>query len=225
MIMTRIPAHPNIANIIDSKVGPITSFIMMQYAPGVTVRDWVNVHIIDDHIRTNLWHIFGQTLVNAVLFLHKHDVVHNDLNNGNVMVNPENGCLTIVDFGAACVPDSKDVPCQNIAHLEFSAPETGTQDLHSWDEMRAIDAYGVGSLLYLWYYGVPPFSEREMNSRKLPIASHNFHLKGIEDVPITLLIDESKEACIMYNLLRRKPKFRWSLEQIPRLSDKVWTCG
>ena len=186
------------------RTGPkIIGTINMSLAPGISVHNWVSQRLTDHVPRVHTWPSFTQTLVNAIDWLHQRGIVHMDLHSGNIIVDPASKCLTVIDFGFACIP-SESNPCEQAVNLEFSCPEKGMQDRGDLLAMMKDDAYSVGALAYYWYFGCPPFGYAHWDEEKHIVHCYvALYDKTKEEYPPELnLID--KEGDIMMMLLQKK---------------------
>lgn len=99
--------------------------------------------------------IFKQ-VVNAVRVCHKNGVVHRDIKDENVLVNPETFEAKLIDFGCAARLKEAD-------YLEFA----GTPEFYppEWFKSRRyngrlLDTWSLGVLLYTMIESEVPFKER-----------------------------------------------------------------
>ena len=112
-------------------------------------------------------------ICNALDYLHKHGVVHRDLEPKNVMVDDQDH-VKLIDFGSAMKEDAR--------RLTFagSSPVLGTPAYISPEQVKGqrgdqrSDIYAVGAMLYEMLTGHPPFTGSNplavMNERLLTDA-------------------------------------------------------
>ena len=94
------------------------------------------------------WLIMSYQLMEAVAFLHSHDVVHRDIKTANLMWDEATQHLTLVDMGFACMTTN----CENIAGTGgFMAPEVVALMKRPDDtailNLKAADMYSLGITL------------------------------------------------------------------------------
>jgi eukaryotic-like serine/threonine-protein kinase len=143
-------AHPNIVNVFDQGQEGAITFIVMEYLPGITLRE--------------LLHDFGaltpaQTLdiVKAVLFgldaAHSAGIVHRDLKPENVLL-ADDGRIKIADFGLARAAGNNTATSQallgTIAYLSPELISRGVADVRS-------DIYALGIMMFEMLTGKQPF--------------------------------------------------------------------
>lgn len=77
----------------DANVGPC---IVMEYVDGETLTDFLKTHPSNKEKRRIL-----NELLDAVGFIHKHQIVHNDLKPGNILITHNGHNVRLIDFGYA----------------------------------------------------------------------------------------------------------------------------
>lgn len=91
--------------------------------------------------------------------LHAHNVIHKNINPGNIVYNPATGQLKIIDFSIASALSSSSVKVEPDVVIEgtlaYLAPEQ-TGRMNRSIDYRA-DFYGLGATLYELLAGQPPF--------------------------------------------------------------------
>lgn len=94
---------------------------------------------------------------------HQSDVIHNDISPANVVVNPEQDRVQLIDFGAALLAES-DTDEWELTHqhgtLTYISPEQ-TGRLNRNIDYRS-DFYALGATFYQLFSGFPPFSAADL---------------------------------------------------------------
>ena len=200
-------AHPNIVNVFDQgQDGPIT-FIVMEYLPGITLRE-----LLQD---------FGaltpaQTvdIVRAVLqgldAAHTAGIVHRDLKPENVLL-ADDGRIKIADFGLARASTHNTATSQallgTIAYLSPELISRGEADLRS-------DIYALGIMIFEMLTGAQPYQ----GDQAVTIAYQ--HQNDIVPPPssknpaIPALFDELVDWCTRRSADERPPHARAVLEHL-----------
>ncbi|KAI9610836.1 hypothetical protein H4Q26_008678 [Puccinia striiformis f. sp. tritici PST-130] len=96
--------------------------------------------------------IFGQ-IVDGVAFLHDRNIVHRDLKDENVILDP-NGNPQLIDFGSAAYVREGSKFVTFSGTLDFAAPEVLKGDPHGGKE---IDIWALGVILFVLITGECPF--------------------------------------------------------------------
>ncbi|QDG54590.1 serine/threonine protein kinase [Persicimonas caeni] len=144
--------HPNILDVYDvSDESDERSFIVMEYIPGMNLRQFIDHH---GPPPPEIAALLGVEICNALGHAHNHGVIHRDLKPENVMIS-DDGDVKLMDFGIAHVIDAETMTktgslLGSPAHM---APEL--IDGKKVDE-RA-DVFALGTVLYWMSTGQLPF--------------------------------------------------------------------
>lgn len=96
-ILERLYGNEHIVRCIgwreDAEVGPC---IVMEYVDGETLADYLKTHPSNKEKKRIL-----NELLDAVDFIHKHQIVHNDLKPENILVTHNGHNVKLIDFGYA----------------------------------------------------------------------------------------------------------------------------
>jgi serine/threonine-protein kinase len=143
-------AHPNVVNVFDQGQDSDMAYLVMEYLPGITLRDLLQEHPV---LTT------GQTLdiMEAVLAglaaAHKAGIVHRDLKPENVLL-ADDGRIKIGDFGLARAASANTATgaalLGTIAYLSPELVTRGVADTRS-------DIYAVGIMMFEMLVGDQPF--------------------------------------------------------------------
>lgn len=102
----------------DAEVGPC---IVMEYVDGETLADYLKTHPSNKEKKRIL-----NELLDAVGFIHKHQIVHNDLKPGNILITHNGHNVKLIDFGYAdCDPNINKATGGTKA---FASPELVRQE-------------------------------------------------------------------------------------------------
>ncbi len=200
-------AHPNIVNVFDQGQDGSITFIVMEYLPGITLRE-----LLQD---------FGaltpaQTvdIVRAVLqgldAAHTAGIVHRDLKPENVLL-ADDGRTKIADFGLARASTHNTATSQallgTIAYLSPELISRGEADLRS-------DIYALGIMMFEMLTGAQPYQ----GDQAVTIAYQ--HQNDIVPPPssknpaIPALFDELVDWCTRRSADERPPHARAVLEHL-----------
>ncbi len=205
-------AHPNIVNVFDQGQDGSITFIVMEYLPGITLRE-----LLQD---------FGaltpaQTLdiVRAVLqgldAAHTAGIVHRDLKPENVLL-ADDGRIKIADFGLARASTHNTATSQallgTIAYLSPELISRGEADLRS-------DIYALGIMMFEMLTGAQPYQ----GDQAVTIAYQ--HQNDIVPPPssknpaIPALFDELVDWCTRRSADERPPHARAVLEHLVEVEE------
>lgn len=143
-------AHPNVVNVYDQGQDADTAYLVMEYLPGITLRDLLAEHKV-------LTTVQAMDILEAVLSglaaAHKHGIVHRDLKPENILL-ADDGRIKISDFGLARAAHANTATGNallgTIAYLSPELVTRGVADTRS-------DIYAIGIMLYEMLAGEQPF--------------------------------------------------------------------
>ena len=143
-------AHPNVVNVYDQGQDGETAYLVMEYLPGITLRDLLMEHKV---LTTMQAMDIMEAILAGLAAAHKNGIVHRDLKPENVLL-ADDGRIKIGDFGLAR-PASANTATGNallgtIAYLSPELVTRGVADTRS-------DIYAVGIMLYEMLAGEQPF--------------------------------------------------------------------
>jgi beta-lactam-binding protein with PASTA domain/tRNA A-37 threonylcarbamoyl transferase component Bud32 len=143
-------AHPNVVNVFDQGQDSDMAYLVMEYLPGITLRDLLQEHPV---LTT------GQTLdiLEAVLAglaaAHKAGIVHRDLKPENVLL-ADDGRIKIGDFGLARAASANTATgAALLGTIAYLSPELVTRGIA---DTRS-DIYAVGIMMFEMLAGEQPF--------------------------------------------------------------------
>lgn len=130
-------------------------YLVMEYIQGVTLREYIDGN---GYVQEELACRWTEQLLDIMEYLHtrKPPVIYRDLKPDNIMVCPD-GCLRLIDFGAAC-RRGFGVQERGImaATAGFGAPEQfGKTGSGIYADERS-DIYAVGMVLYYMVTAADP---------------------------------------------------------------------
>lgn len=144
-------AHPHIVRVLDFGVDGETPFLVMDYAPGGTLRQH---HQRGERLPlTTIVHYVRQ-VADALHYAHEEKVIHRDVKPENMLVGPRQE-IVLSDFGIALVAQSSRYQSTQevIGTAAYMAPEQ-----IQGKPRPASDQYALGITVYEWLCGERPFS-------------------------------------------------------------------
>jgi len=143
--------HPHIVRVLDFGVQQGTPFLVMEYAPGGTLRQ---LHPQGMRLPLQTVVAYLKQVASALQYAHAQRLIHRDLKPENLLLGPDQQ-IWLSDFGLAIVAHSaRSQPVQQTAGtLAYMAPE----QLRG-QATAASDQYALGVLAYEWLAGERPFS-------------------------------------------------------------------
>lgn len=200
-------AHPNIVNVFDQGQDGLLTFIVMEYLPGITLRE-----LLKD---------FGaltpaQTLdiVTAVLqgldAAHSAGIVHRDLKPENVLL-ADDGRIKIADFGLARAATHNTATSQallgTIAYLSPELISRGVADVRS-------DMYALGIMIFEMLTGEQPYQGDQAVTIAYQHANDVVPAPSSKNWEIPAQFDDIVEWCTKRSPDERPPHARALLEHV-----------
>ena len=152
-IVTMVNGHDNIVRTIDVFDEPHKLSIVMGYADGGNVFEWIQRRTITEGKAQEL----AQGLISAVAWLHNMSIIHRDIKPENLLV--KNDVIKLCDFGLSRVlSDFGDVGEYSLSSIcgtpVYVAPEVARKEHYGFP----IDMWSCGILLYVLISGQLPYS-------------------------------------------------------------------
>ena len=168
--------HPNIVAVYDVGLDGRTSYIIMEYVKGETIREIDRSSYTIGRAIDVVMQVLG-----ALRYAHAADIVHRDIKPGNVLIGNDDA-VKVTDFGLAR-------RISDVGNLSQTSEIVGTiaylppERVMGKPGDRSSDLYSVGVLLYELLTGQLPFTESSedlvstmiahVNEVPAPARSHN----------------------------------------------------
>jgi len=190
--------HHNIIQIYSVIENPTTIFLIMEYASGGELYDYIVLKKrLSDFEACKFFH----QIINGVEYIHKVGVVHRDLKPENLLLDHRNN-VKIVDFGLSNIYKNGlnfRTPCGSPC---YAAPEMIQGKIYNGMQ---VDIWSVGVILYAMLCGFLPFDDPDNDVLYQKIIEGKFNLPNF-------LSDNAKD--LLKNILNTDPDKRYTLRQI-----------
>lgn len=190
--------HNNIIQIYSVIENPTTIFLIMEYASGGELYDYIVLKKrLSDFEACKFFH----QITNGVEYIHKVGVVHRDLKPENLLLDHKNN-LKIVDFGLSNIYKNGlnfRTPCGSPC---YAAPEMIQGKVYNGTQ---VDIWSIGVILYAMLCGYLPFDDPDNDVLYKKIIEGTFTLPNY-------LADNAKD--LLRNILNTDPDKRYTLKQI-----------
>lgn len=190
--------HPNIVRVYDYGCRNNVCYVAMQYIKGHSLYDILMKR--GPLAPSEVVHV-GKQITDALEYAHRMDVIHADLNPGNIMVTPD-GSVFVTDFGGFGGLRAGE---RVVGVPEYVSPEQargGEVSVHS-------DIYSLGVIMYHMLCGRPPFSELE------PFDTLNHHISTkVPPVKSPIYKVPDRLANLVARMLSKNPDDRPSTSEV-----------
>ena len=112
-------------------------------------------------------------LLGAVEYCHMQGVIHYDIKLDNMMVDPRNGHVTLIDFGLCdfITPQSGDSFTRRVGSEEYCAPELYDQTGAAFSGTK-VDIWCLGVVLYALLSSTFPFDPKKRKQMMRATGQH-----------------------------------------------------
>src|SRR5215471_5067623 len=184
--------HPHIIQVLDFGVEDTTPFLVMDYAPGGSLRHRYpkGTQLPLDTVITYL-----RQVAEALYYAHQEQLIHRDIKPENLLLGRNHEVL-LSDFGIAIIAQSSPQQAQDTAGtIAYMAPEQ-----LQGKPRPASDQYALGIVVYEWLSSERPFhgTFAELYSQHLFVSPPPLHEKvpsispEVEQVVLTALAKDPK---------------------------------
>jgi serine/threonine protein kinase len=142
--------HPHIVRVLDFGVEGTTPFLVMDYAPGDTLRQ---LHPKGTRLPLETVVTYVKQVALALQYAHEQKVIHRDVKPENMLMG-RNGEVLLSDFGIALITQSSryESSIDMAGTIAYMAPEQIEAN-----PRQASDQYSLGIVVYEWLTGDRPF--------------------------------------------------------------------
>lgn len=187
---------PGVTRVYAKEIIQGSPGLVFNYFKGITLTEYIQTFPFDLIGRLTLAAHFTHTLG----LIHQHNIIHRDLTSDNIMVNPENFEIQVMDFGQAIRIDVKTIHLSNPDQLEgsisyYSPEQTGR--MNRILDYRS-DLYSTGVILYQLFTGHLPFEDTD------PLKLIHSHLALYPTPPDQVNPDVPKQLSTIIRVLLSK---------------------
>ena len=176
-------AHPNVVNVFDQGQDSDMAYLVMEYLPGITLRELLQEHRI---LTTEQTLDIMEAVLAGLAAAHKAGIVHRDLKPENVLL-ADDGRIKIGDFGLARAASANTATgaalMGTIAYLSPELVTRGIADTRS-------DLYAVGIMMYEMLVGEQPFRGEQPMQIAYQHANGTVPAPSIRNSSVPVELDE-----------------------------------
>ncbi len=157
--------HPNIVTLLATVTTPVATHLVLESCEEPTLFEWVNTR---GHLSEVEARFIMLQLIDAVLYLHSHNICHRDIKPENVFLHNSqaNGLRAkLGDFGLSTVFTAAR-PCSfsMVGTPGYVAPEVLTARATKRGYDTAADVWSLGVVLFIMVIGGNPIDARIMKA-------------------------------------------------------------
>jgi serine/threonine-protein kinase len=145
-------AHPNIVSIYDVGEQEDIYYIVMEYVPGQTLKQYIQQQA---PIPVEKAVDIMTQITSAIAHAHQFGIIHRDLKPQNILID-DDGTVKVTDFGIAIALSSTTITQTNsvLGSVHYLSPEQARGGLAN----KKSDIYSLGIVLFELLTGRVPFS-------------------------------------------------------------------
>jgi len=176
-------AHPNVVNVFDQGQDSDMAYLVMEYLPGITLRDLLQQHgkLTSEQTLDVL-----EAVLSGLAAAHKAGIVHRDLKPENVLL-ADDGRIKIGDFGLARAASANTATgAALLGTIAYLSPELVTRGIA---DARS-DIYAVGIMMFEMLAGEQPFKGEQPMQIAYQHANDSVPLPSSKNPRVPAELDE-----------------------------------
>lgn len=190
-------------------------YFIYEYFEGMNLYEYFVLH--DKMTEMQIKNIFIQ-IVNAVDFLHLHNIIHCDLKLDNIIIN-NNNVIKIIDFDLSVISSGDYLSDRIFGTMKYIAPESYDLCVYS----RKSDIWQIGVILYILVTGQFPYeSDISLVNSYSNMYRQNLFKHIDLSIPQNSIVEKGYDNS-MFTLLVKLLAFQDSKRlSIPQILNSVW---
>ncbi|OMJ22042.1 Protein kinase kin1 [Smittium culicis] len=195
--ISQLVIHPHICELKDIIINSDRYFLVSELVVG---KQLLEIIVKNGKLNEVVSRHYSRQIASALMYLHKHSIVHRDLKIENIMVNDKND-IKLIDFGLSNLFSAQKQLNTFCGSLYFAAPELLEAKNYYGPE---IDCWSFGIVIYVLVCGKVPFDDVSISNLHARIKLGVFELPRHLSEPCKALIssliviDPTKRATIAH---------------------------
>ena len=196
-----------------------THALLMEDSGGITLKDWINKYARGDEKNFVVKLKIALEISRILQNIHKHKIIHKNINPGNILLTPAGENIFIIDFGVALninlVENMAPVKYFPPGAYSYTPPELTGRVSFRID--RRTDLYGLGMTFYELFTGRLPFTSDD------PARILHFHIAQAPPPPEEFAKMPKTLSAIILRLLAKNPDERYqSIRGLIHDLELIW---
>lgn len=195
-------SHPNIVSIFDVGCADDIHYIVMEYVPGETLKEYIKR---EGRIAPQFVLQLAYQVAAALKHAHENKIVHCDIKPHNILLSRD-GVAKVTDFGIARAVSSQT--STQVAGVMGSVHYLSPEQARGYGVDAQSDIYSLGVVMYEMLSGAPPFD----GPSAISIA-----MKHLQETPTPLLEKAPATPAALIALVEKamakKPQDRFATAQ------------
>ena len=210
-------AHPNVVNVFDQGQDTEMAYLVMEYLPGITLRDLLQERHI---LTTEQTFDILEAVLSGLSAAHKAGIVHRDLKPENVLL-ADDGRIKIGDFGLARAASANTATgAALLGTIAYLSPELVTRGIA---DTRS-DIYAVGIMMYEMLAGEQPFRGEQPMQIAYQHANDSVPIPSMKNPRVPAELDELVLWATARDPEQRPRDAKAMLEQLIATRDELQTA-
>ena len=195
--------NPNLVRTIDSWEDSINVYLLLEYYPDGTLKQFLEKHPENRLPEDKAIEIFGKIL-KGYSWLRENNLVHRDLKTENVFMKGEEPILSDLGCARALQEELKlTTNPMEMSHKYFSISNRSPEQIRDRPYGFEVDIWGLGLILYEMIYGVHPFEAETQMKTERNICYLKFQEK------VQLEVSPDCKALIHAMLETQEKRIKW----------------
>ena len=210
--------NKNITNIYAfTKVGKEMHYCVLELGKHGDLERFMKILLKRKVLPETILCYFAFQILEALEYIHKCKIVHNDIKQGNIVVDA-NLDIKITDFSVSCTyanfnpDDCVEFPFMGTS--KYICPEILGHVQMFVKEACKIDLYSLGVTLYEMAFGIYPYKLNEVKNKNYEQILYNIHHENLEFPKDKKISELCKD--FLRGLLEKDYKKRFNIQQALR---------
>ncbi len=207
-------AHPNVVNVFDQGQDTDMAYLVMEYLPGITLRDLLTEHQV---LTTEQTLDIMEAVLGGLAAAHKAGIVHRDLKPENVLL-ADDGRIKIGDFGLARAASANTATgAALLGTIAYLSPELVTRGIADGRS----DIYAAGIMMYEMLVGEQPFRGDQPMQIAYQHANESVPAPSTKNPRVPTELDEVVQWATAREPDHRPKDARAMLDQVYEIHDAL----